>query len=143
MHTYIHYANILHSEFCHFSGRFLQKKSGQFGIGNIPTYALIQCIMYKCIFEHVDFSSDYLRTLFQQFFFNFSNQNPNGGFGFLHLVELFSCGYFHKFFDSCVSQTYIGAFVVAINPYKAIANYSTDTIQCYARSNYFKLPPHM
>lgn len=48
-----------------------------------------------------------------------------------------------SFWQLTLFQTYIGAFLVAINPYKAIANYSTDTIQCYAKSNFFKLPPHM
>lgn len=40
-------------------------------------------------------------------------------------------------------QTYIGAFLVAVNPYKPLANYSSDAIRTYAKSNYFKLPPHM
>lgn len=50
---------------------------------------------------------------------------------------------FYSIFDCRWSQTYIGAFLVAVNPYKPLANYSTDAIRTYAKSNYFKLPPHM
>ncbi|XP_055322935.1 unconventional myosin-Ia [Sitodiplosis mosellana] len=76
-----------------------------------------------------------------------TNLNDNVGFWDSVLIEnlteeTFISNIYQRYKRGLI-YTYIGAFLVAINPYKAIANYSTDTIQCYAKSNYFKLPPHI
>lgn len=46
-------------------------------------------------------------------------------------------------FKSIHPQTYIGTFLVAINPYKALSIYGSEQIHCYLSKNIFKLPPHM
>jgi myosin I len=39
--------------------------------------------------------------------------------------------------------TYIGTYLLALNPYKPLPLYTPDLVQLYATKSLFHLPPHM
>jgi myosin-1 len=40
-------------------------------------------------------------------------------------------------------QSYIGTFLVALNPYKPLSIYTPDLVEAYATKSLFQLPPNM